>query len=585
MRVRVLFVSKEYQPLSSGVARHIQGLTQALSADQSLALHLLAPTVDAENGSLQIVQGGYRRLWSSVGDSDLVHVHGARTPFAACAALLAWLRRRPIVYTPHCYYDNGSALQRGLKRLWDLSVERTLMRIADSVVLLHDGWVDDLARRGLHPHEPLIVPNCIDEQRGASDVGGERLQGQPALLSIGRLDPIKRLDDVVTALAEPCMSEAVLHVIGRGDDRERLESLAQRLGVATRVRFHGWQDDAASNAMMAGCDVMVLASAREGMPTVVLEALLAGVPIACSDIDGNRSITQAVGWDALFALGDIPALASCVLATAKREVPQTVREAVRSGFTWGGQAPRLATRYLDLAQNQQAAQGWHRRIARALTNYDDPRSLGSRLRVRRLAPLLALIDKAFERDGYVRIIDVGGTARYWRLLPDEFLSSRSVSITIVNLHSVALPPDDPRFTFMVADGCDLSEIPSGAFHIAHSNSVIEHVGDQARMVSFASELQRVAEDYYIQTPDYWFPVEPHCMTPFFHWLPRAIRVGLVRRVALGHWPQAQSLHEAEELVDATRLLSRREFQALLPSAKILHERVLGLSKSLIAVSS
>lgn len=585
MTLRVLQVSKEYHPLSSGVARHIQGLAQGLAKDASFVLCLLAPTVDASSAPCQVVQGSYRELWRNLRDSDVVHVHGARTPFAAFAALLAWLLGIPVVYTPHCYYDDGSPLRRRLKRLWDLTVERILVRVAGAVVLLHEGWVDDLARRSLYPRRVMIVPNCIDEQRDVCQSPSARLEGKPALLSIGRLDPIKRLDDVLTALNEAPLQEAVLHLVGRGEDRVRLVALAEQLGVTSRVRFHGWQDDAASSAMMAGCDAMILASAREGMPTVVLEALLAGVPIACSNIDGNRAILQAVGWDALFALGNVPELAVSAHDTARRQVTPQVREAVRAGFTWGGQAPRLAALYTQLAKNERIQLGWHRRLALALTDYDDPRSLGSRLRARRIAPLLAMIDAAFERHGHVNVIDVGGTARYWRLLPEAFLESRRVSITLVNLHSDSLPSNDSRFTFVQGDGCDLRCMGAGEFHIAHSNSVIEHVGDLARMACFARELQRVADSYYIQTPDFWFPVEPHCMTPVFHWLPRSLRIWLVRRTALGHWRRADGRAEAEMLVDSARLLSKREFQALLPGAKVLRERVLGLPKSLIAISA
>ena len=106
--------------------------------------------------------------------------------------------------------------------------------------------------------------------------------------------------------------------------------------------------------MMAGCDAMVLASEREGMPTVVLEALLAGVPIACSDIEGCRSITDAVGWGEVFAVGDIAALSECLSRTARSAVPDTVIEAVKEGFTWQRKAPELAAYYARLVTPRRA---------------------------------------------------------------------------------------------------------------------------------------------------------------------------------------------------------------------------------------
>jgi glycosyltransferase involved in cell wall biosynthesis len=353
--IRVLHVSREFEPRSSGVARHIHGLALALAGEADLHLEILAPRVDAEPGPYTLSRGSYAALGAAIARNDILHVHGARTPLAAAAAHLAALRGTPVLYTPHCYYDSGGSGKRLLKRAWDLSVERSLMRRSQAVILLHDGWPADLARRGLQPRRTLIVPNCIDDASSAADLPAQPLDGQPAILSIGRLDPIKRLDDVIAALRDPALGDAVLHLVGRGDDRPRLEALAQRLGVGTRVRFHGWQDDAATQRMMRGCDLMVLASEREGLPTVILEALLAGVPIACSDIDGNRAITQRVGWQAHFPLGAIPALAACLKQTAGRRVSAEVIEAVRSQFTWQRRAAELAGVYRQLhAQSQRA---------------------------------------------------------------------------------------------------------------------------------------------------------------------------------------------------------------------------------------
>lgn len=581
MKIRVLHVSKEFEPLSSGVARHIQGLATAIQADDSTRITILAPQVNVAGDGLDVRQGGHRSLWSALAEHDLVHVHGARTPIAAFAALLAVVRGKPLVYTPHCYYDTGSRWRRLLKRLWDCTVERLMVRAASAVVLLHKGWEADLDRRGLQPTRILIIPNCIDDHRQPAVASPVPLEGAPALLSIGRLDPVKRLDDVIAALKTPPLAQAILHIVGQGSDRPRLEALTAQWGLSSRVRFHGWQDDAVTQQMMAGCKTMVLASEREGMPTVILEALLAGVPIVCSDIEGCRAITDAVGWNGVFALGDIPALGARAAQCAQSQVPASVVEAVRQGFTWQRKAAELVTFYQQAMQRSRPT-GWMKRLARYLTNYDNPRALATRLRSRRIGPLRDMIEQAYARHGHVNLLDVGGTQKYWKILPATYLASRRVSITLLNTQPVRQPPLPP-FSALCADGCDLSQFENGAFHIVHSNSVIEHVGSPERVERFARELVRVAERYFIQTPDFWFPLEPHCMTPFFHWLPRRLRVGLVRQVALGHWQRAANHEQAEFLVDSVRLLTRRQMQVLFPTARIIRERILGLPKSLIAV--
>ncbi|TKB47823.1 class I SAM-dependent methyltransferase [Ferrimonas sediminicola] len=156
-------------------------------------------------------------------------------------------------------------------------------------------------------------------------------------------------------------------------------------------------------------------------------------------------------------------------------------------------------------------------------------------------------------------------------------------MTLANLPEQDLPENHGRFRFLVADGCDLSRHEDNSFHLVHSNSVIEHVGEWSRMKQFASEVARVGQGYFVQTPHYWFPVEPHCLTPCFHWLPRPWRLALVQRFALGNWPRAAGLDDAVRIVDSARLLNRPMMAQLFPGASLLDERLAGLPKSIIAI--
>jgi hypothetical protein len=223
------------------------------------------------------------------------------------------------------------------------------------------------------------------------------------------------------------------------------------------------------------------------------------------------------------------------------------------------------------------------RTLAALTNYEDKRSLGAKFRAKRIGPLLTMIEAVFKEHGFVSIVDVGGTKAYWNIVPERLLDDRKVHITIVNLAGTLTSADNGRFTYIAGDGCDLALLEDNSFHIAHSNSVIEHVGDWPRMVQFATELTRLSPRTFVQTPNYWFPVEPHCMTLCFHWLPKPVRVWLVTRCHLGHWGKAGSIDEAVRLVESARLLSRTMLRELFQDAEIVTERFLGLPKSLIAI--
>jgi glycosyltransferase involved in cell wall biosynthesis len=105
--------------------------------------------------------------------------------------------------------------------------------------------------------------------------------------SIGRLDPQKGYDVLLRSLAE--LPDVGAVIVGDGPERDRLESLARRLGIDARVVWPGRRADARDH--LTTFDVFVLPSRFEGFPLVLLEAMLAGVPIVATDVG---SVTELV---------------------------------------------------------------------------------------------------------------------------------------------------------------------------------------------------------------------------------------------------------------------------------------------------
>ena len=122
-----------------------------------------------------------------------------------------------------------------------------------------------------------------------------------------------------------------------------------------------------------------------------------------------------------------------------------------------------------------------------------------------------------------------------------------------------------------------------AFDVAFSNSVIEHVGSWEDQCRFASEVRRVAARLWVQTPNRWFPVEPHLVAPFVHFLPRRVQYVLARWATPWGWAHRPTAAQARACLDGIRLLTRADMRRLFPDCTILRERFLGLTKSLIAV--
>lgn len=223
------------------------------------------------------------------------------------------------------------------------------------------------------------------------------------------------------------------------------------------------------------------------------------------------------------------------------------------------------------------------RLIHRLANYDDPKSLGSRLRARRSELLLTQLRAVHRARGSVNVIDIGGTRAYWNALPPNTLDDNNVRVTVVNLPGEPHPADDDHFTYLEGNGCRLDDIRDKQFDLAHANSVLEHVGQWREMGALAAEVSRVADGYVAQTPYFWFPIEPHFMAPAFHWLPEVARARLLMRVPLGHSGRAPSLDVALSRVQSVQLVDLTMFRALFPDAQIEIERVLGVPKSLLAV--
>jgi SAM-dependent methyltransferase len=122
--------------------------------------------------------------------------------------------------------------------------------------------------------------------------------------------------------------------------------------------------------------------------------------------------------------------------------------------------------------------------------------------------------------------------------------------------------------FVLADATDLP-FADGEFDVAYSNSLLEHLEPAVRP-RFAAELRRTAGRYFVQTPNYFFPIEPHSLVPGLQFLPLRAR----RRA----WRLGVAQTEFEDI----RLLRAAELQRLFPDAVVVRERVGPLTKSLVA---
>ncbi|HEY3948367.1 class I SAM-dependent methyltransferase [Phenylobacterium sp.] len=226
-------------------------------------------------------------------------------------------------------------------------------------------------------------------------------------------------------------------------------------------------------------------------------------------------------------------------------------------------------------------------IQTRLNDTADPNSLSTKFRKKRDEKLRKLISEIASKKSATRILDLGGSVEYWKRVGTDYLRTTGVKVTILNhieseLKSSGEDPD--IFEDVVADACDLSEFKDGEFDLVHSNSVIEHVGNWGRVEKFAAETRRVGNSYYVQTPNFWFPIDPHYYkAPLIHFMPRPIQAKILESFSVCTAGRADSLGSALSILDGTCLLDRRQMNLLFPEASLEREIFMGLTKSLIAI--
>jgi ubiquinone/menaquinone biosynthesis C-methylase UbiE len=218
-------------------------------------------------------------------------------------------------------------------------------------------------------------------------------------------------------------------------------------------------------------------------------------------------------------------------------------------------------------------------IDKLLVNADNKQSTSNQLRRQRFSILLDML-KDIPRP--VKILDIGGEEKYWNMMLGGTPLLQELEITLVNVkeQSVSLP----NFTAIAGDARALPQFADKQFDIVFSNSTIEHVGDFKDRQRMANEVKRLGKRYYLQTPNRYFPIEPHFVFPFFQFLPISGRVWLLKNFELGTYPKIKDTKEALEAVKEINLITKKELRFLFPEARFFDEKYFGLVKSFVAYS-
>lgn len=216
---------------------------------------------------------------------------------------------------------------------------RLFLHRADAVVAVSRGVASDLVEHAPKCraivkliYNPIITSNILSQSRQAVEHSWFKPGRPPVILGAGRLAEQKDFATLIRAFALVRQRRpARLLILGEGEERQRLETLAAVLGIRQDVSLPGYEEN--PYKYMSKAALFVLSSAWEGFGNVLVEALAVGAPVLATDCkDGPREILETVRRGRLVRVGDADALATEILASLD-EKPEPASAAALRAFT------------------------------------------------------------------------------------------------------------------------------------------------------------------------------------------------------------------------------------------------------------
>ncbi len=248
------------------------------------------------------------RAWREGPGFDLIDAH-YYYPDGVAAALIGRALKKPVVITARGT-DVTLIPTHALARRWILWAARACA----ASVAVSAGLRDRMAAAGIDPANITVLRNGVDldrfrpvdrqEARRRIGVNGR------VLLSVGNLIELKGHHLVIDAL--PSLPGWTLLIVGEGPWRDRLQRRAEAAGCADRVRLTGAVPQEKLIDYYNAADILVLASSREGMANVLLEAAACGTPILATRVEGSAEVVREPEMGRLLLERSAQAIAAAV---------------------------------------------------------------------------------------------------------------------------------------------------------------------------------------------------------------------------------------------------------------------------------
>ena len=291
---------------------------------------------------------------------DVVHTHSSKAGILGRRA--AWTERVPaVVHTVH-----GMPFHRHqvwpLRKLY-MALERHAAKRCHALPVVSWSMRDQMLRAGVGtPDQYHLVrsgmdvkafqtPNDSDATRAAYGFHADHM----VIGTVSRIADLKGHDDLLHAIAPLMQRDERLRLLWVGDGwrREARLALARKLGLADRIVVTGMLPSSEIPSLIQSCDLLVHPSYREGLPRVVVQAMLARVPVVATDADGTREVCVPEKTGRLVPIADVEALRSALQhhlehPHCSQQWAEQAEALVRTQFTEDAMVNALETLYAKL---------------------------------------------------------------------------------------------------------------------------------------------------------------------------------------------------------------------------------------------
>lgn len=297
-------------------------------------------------------------LTAAIARADVCHIHGLWNVPEWTASRRAWAARRPYVLSTRGMLEPAArARHRWRKRAMFACLERQALHRAARV---HTTAPVESASVAAFIESSKIVeiPNGVDLPAAASAGADVREQlhiprGEPVVLFLGRMHPIKRIDLLATAVARIRDKQSNVHLVLAGPDEGRhLRELGGALApLGSHFHYAGPVDDAGKAAILAASTLVVLCSDSESFGMSIVEAMAAARPVVVTRTCGWTSITaDGCGVSVDHTVESLAAGIERVLADPVHAAAMGRRgaEIARRDFSWTSVAARMTSCYAEV---------------------------------------------------------------------------------------------------------------------------------------------------------------------------------------------------------------------------------------------